>query len=134
FKAAGMTSDQFSIQNAQGSDATQLTMAQAAVTNGAKVIIVDPLDKGVGASVENYAKSHGVDVIDYDRLTLGGTRAYYVSFDNVKVGGLIGDGLVQGAKDWGVTSPKVIEMAGDPTDNNATLFQQGYDAVLKPLV
>jgi len=134
FEAAGMSSDQFSIQNAQGSDATMLTMAQAAVTNGAKVLIVDPLDKGVGASVENYAKEHGVDVIDYDRLTLGGTRSYYVSFDNVKVGGLIGDGLVQCAKDWNVSSPKVIEMAGDPTDNNATLFQQGYDAVLKPLV
>jgi len=134
FETAGLTSDQFTIQNAQGSDSTMYTMAQAAVTNGAKVLIVDPLDKGVGAQVENYAKSHGVDVIDYDRLTLGGTRAYYVSFDNVKVGELIGNGLTQCVTDWGVKDPKVIEMAGDPTDNNATLFQQGYDSVLKPLV
>lgn len=135
FETAGLTQDtDFTIQNAQGSTATQLTMAQSAITNGAKVLIVDPLDKGVGAQIENYAKQHGVDVIDYDRLTLGGTRTYYVSFDNVKVGELIGNGLVQCTKDWGVTDPKVIEMAGDPTDNNATLFQQGYDSVLQPLV
>jgi D-xylose transport system substrate-binding protein len=134
FEAAGLTSDDYSIQNAQGDTGTQLTDAQAAITDGAKVLIVDPLDKGTGANIENYAKQHGVDVIDYDRLTLGGTRSYYVSFDNVKVGGLIGQGLVDCAKAWGVTSPKVIEMAGDPTDNNATLFKQGYDAVLKPLV
>jgi D-xylose transport system substrate-binding protein len=134
FEAAGLSDSDYSIQNAQGDTGTQLTDAQAAITDGAKVLIVDPLDKGTGANIENYAKSHGVDVIDYDRLTLGGTRSYYVSFDNVKVGGLIGQGLVDCAKDWGVSSPKVIEMAGDPTDNNATLFKQGYDAVLKPLV
>src|SRR5699024_7031159 len=58
----------------------------------------------------------------------------YISFDNVKVGKLIGDGIVQCAKDWGVTDPKFIEMKGDPTDNNATLFAQGYDSVLDPLV
>jgi D-xylose transport system substrate-binding protein len=134
FEMAGLSSSDFSIQNAQGSTATQLTDAQSAITNGARVLVVDPLDKGVGASIENYAKAHGVDVIDYDRLTLGGTRSYYVSFDNVKVGKLIGTGLTQCVTDWHVKSPKVIEMAGDPTDNNATLFQQGYDSVLKPLV
>lgn len=133
FTTAGLTSDQFSVQNAQGSDATQLTDAQSAITAGAKVLVVDPLDKGVGSKIESYAKQHNVQVIDYDRLTLGGTRAYYVSFDNVKVGELIGNGLVTCVKDWGVTKPHVIEMKGDPTDNNATLFAQGYDSVLKPL-
>ena len=62
------------MQNALGSDATQLTDAQTDITNGATVLLVDPLDSGVGASIEKYAKSHGVDVIDYDRLTLGGSR------------------------------------------------------------
>lgn len=47
---------------------------------------MDPSSSGVGASIETYAKEHGVPVIDYDRLTLGGNRAYYVSFDNVGVG------------------------------------------------
>lgn len=133
FTAAGLSSSDFSVQNAQGSDATMLTDAQSAISAGAKVLVVDPLDSGVGAKVESYASQHNVKVIDYDRLTLGGTRAYYVSFDNVKVGELIGQGLVSCASAWGVKNPAVIEMRGDPTDNNATLFAQGYDSVLDPL-
>lgn len=134
FETAGLSSSDFSVVNAQGSDSTQLSDAQSAITGGAAVLIVDPLDAGVGASIENYAKAHGVPVIDYDRLTLGGTRSYYVSFDNVKVGTLIGDGFVKCATDWKVAKPNVVVMAGDPTDNNATLFSEGYNAVLKPLV
>src|SRR6202035_3317806 len=94
FTAAGMSSSDFTIENALGSDATQLSMAQSAITKGASVLVIDPLDSGVGAQIESYAKSHGVAVIDYDRLTLGGTRSYYVSFNNVKVGTLIGQGFV----------------------------------------
>jgi D-xylose transport system substrate-binding protein len=118
------------VQNAQGSDATELTDAQEAITKGASVLIMDPLDSGVGAQIESYAKSHGVAVIDYDRLTLGGSRSYYVSFDNVKVGTLIGQGMVSCVAAWNVAKPNVLVMKGAPTDNNATLFAQGYDAVL----
>jgi D-xylose transport system substrate-binding protein len=128
---AGLSSSQFTVQNAQGSDATQLSDAQTAITKGASVLIFDPLDSGVGAQVENYAKSHGVAVIDYDRLTLGGSRAYYVSFNNVLVGTTMGNGFVSCATAWGVSKPNVLVMKGDPTDNNATLFAQGYDAVLQ---
>lgn len=133
FDAAGLTDADYSIVNAQGSTATQLTDAQTAISAGATVLVVDPLDSGTGAQIESYAKSHGVPVIDYDRLTLGGSRGYYVSFDNVKVGTLIGQGFVQCVTDWGVKNVQFIEMKGAPTDNNATLFAQGYDAVLKPL-
>jgi D-xylose transport system substrate-binding protein len=133
FQKAGLSSSQFSIQNAQGSDSTQLTDAQSAITSGASVLVVDPLDSGVGAQIESYAKQHGVAVIDYDRLTLGGSRSYYVSFDNVKVGNLLGTGLVSCAAAWGVSHPNVIEMRGAATDNNATLFAQGYDQILNPL-
>jgi D-xylose transport system substrate-binding protein len=97
------------------------------------VLVVDPLDSGVGAHIESYAKQHGVAVVDYDRLTLGGTRSYYVSFDNVKVGTVMGQGLVSCVTAWNVKDPNVIVMKGAPTDNNATLFAQGYDAVLAPL-
>ena len=128
---AGLSSSQFTVQNAQGSDATQLSDAQTAITKGASVLIFDPLDAGVGAQVETYAKSHGVAVIDYDRLTLGGSRRYYVSFNNVLVGTKIGNGFVSCATAWHVTKPNVLVMKGDPTDNNATLFAQGYDAVLQ---
>jgi D-xylose transport system substrate-binding protein len=130
---AGLAPNQFSVQNAQGSDATELTDAQEAITKGASVLIMDPLDSGVGAQIESYAKSHGVAVIDYDRLTLGGSRKYYVSFNNVHVGTLLGDGLKSCVTAWHVSHPNVLVMYGAPTDNNATLFAQGYNAVLNPL-
>jgi D-xylose transport system substrate-binding protein len=129
---AGLTPSQYSVVNAQGSDATELSDAQEAITKGASVLIMDPLDSGVGASIESYAKSHGVAVIDYDRLTLGGARSYYVSFNNVQVGTLIGQGFVSCATAWHVAKPNVLVMKGAPTDNNATLFAQGYLAVLQP--
>ncbi len=131
FTAAGMSTADFTIENALGSDSTQFSMAQSAITKGANVLVIDPLDSGVGAHIESYAKEHGVAVIDYDRLTLGGTRAYYVSFNNVKVGQLMGQGLVSCVNNWAVKSPSLIVMKGSPTDNNATLFAQGYDGVLQ---
>ncbi len=131
FKAAGLRSSQFIVQNAQGSDATQFSDAQADIAKGAKVLLVDPLDSTTGALIEQYAKDHGVKTIDYDRLTLGGARTYYVSFDNVKVGALIGQGEVSCLSSWNVPSPTVLYISyGSPTDNNATLFAKGYNAVL----
>jgi D-xylose transport system substrate-binding protein len=131
-KLAGLSSSQFSVQNAQGNDTTELSDAQTAITKGASVLIMDPLDSGVGAQIESYAKSHGVAVIDYDRLTLGGSRQYYVSFNNVLVGTKIGQGFTACAAAWHVAKPNVLVMTGAPTDNNATLFAQGYDGVLDP--
>jgi D-xylose transport system substrate-binding protein len=134
FTAAGLKEGKdFTVQNAQGSDSTQLSDAQTAITKGATVLVVDPLDSGVGAQIETLAKQSGVQVIDYDRLTLGGTRSYYVSFDNVKVGEAMAKGLTACVTAWGVKSPQLIFMKGDPTDNNATLFAQGSSSVLSPL-
>jgi D-xylose transport system substrate-binding protein len=130
FLAAGLKTKQFTIQNAQGSDTTQYTDAQAAIAKGAKVLLLDPLDSTTGAIIEQYAKDHGVKVIDYDRLTLGGARTYYVSFNNVAVGTLIGKGETSCITAWNVKTPLIYVMKGAPTDNNATLFAQGYNAVL----
>jgi D-xylose transport system substrate-binding protein len=105
-------------------------MAQADIAKGAKVLLVDPIDSTTGAVIEGFAKAHGVKVIDYDRLTLGGARAYYVSFDNVAVGTLIGQGEMACLTSWNVTNPVVYISYGSPTDNNATLFAKGYNAVL----
>jgi D-xylose transport system substrate-binding protein len=132
FAAAGLPSSELTVQNALGSDATQVSMAQSAIAKGATVLIICPLDSGTGAHIEQIAKASGVTVIDYDRLTLGGTRGYYVSFDNVKVGMVMGHGLISCIANWGVKDPNVIVMKGAPTDNNATLFAQGYDGVLAP--
>jgi D-xylose transport system substrate-binding protein len=132
--AAGVPSSDIIIQNAQKSDSTFLSDAQSDITNGATVLLTDPEDSGTGSQVEAYAKSHGVKVIDYDRLTLGGTRPYYVSFNNVTVGKVMGQGLVSCAQAWNVGTPNVVVMHGDPTDNNATLFYQGYfNGVLQSL-
>jgi D-xylose transport system substrate-binding protein len=128
FKAAGLTSSQISVKNAQGSDSTFVTDAEADITNGASVLLIDPEDAGTGGRVEKYAAQHGATVIDYDRITQG---AYYISFDNVLVGHLIGTGFGACAAKWGVTKPQIIKMVGDPTDNNATLFANGYNAVIK---
>jgi D-xylose transport system substrate-binding protein len=132
FAAAGLPASNLTVQNALGSDATQVSMAQSAIAKGATVLIICPLDSGTGAHIEGIAKAAGVTVVDYDRLTLGGTRGYYVSFDNVKVGMVMGQGLISCIANWGVKDPDVIVMKGAPTDNNATLFAQGYDGVLAP--
>jgi D-xylose transport system substrate-binding protein len=128
FKAAGV---QATIDNAQGDKSTQQQQAEQLITNGAKVLLLVNLDSGSGAAIEANAASRGVKVIDYDRLTLKGQAAYYVSFDNVKVGELQGQGLVKCL--GSASKPAIAELNGSPTDNNATLFKQGYDSVLKPL-
>jgi D-xylose transport system substrate-binding protein len=133
FESAGLADSQFKIDNAQGSAATMQTQAEADITAGATVLIIDSIDSGSGAAIEANALSKGVKVIDYDRLTLNGAAGRtYVSFDNVKVGQLIGQGEVSCITSWNISKPNVLVMDGDPTDNNATLFAQGYNGVLKP--
>jgi len=134
FQAAGLTANDFKIDNAQGSASTMQTQAEAAITDGASVLLVDAIDSGSGAAIEANALSKGVKVIDYDRLVKGGAAGrIYVSFDNVKVGQLIGQGEIDCIAAWNVQKPNILVMNGDPTDNNATLFAQGYNGVLKPM-
>ena len=133
FEAAGLSSSNFKIDNANGSASTMQTQAEADINAGASVLLVDPLDPGSGAAIESKAKAAGVKVIDYDRLVTGGPAdRYYVSFDNVKVGKLIGDGAVACNTAWKVAKPNVLVMNGDPSDNNAKLFAQGYHSVIDP--
>jgi len=133
FAAAGLSSSNFKIDNASGSASTMQTQAEADISAGASVLLVDPLDPGSGAAIESKAKAAGVKVIDYDRLVTGGPAdRYYVSFDNVKVGKLIGDGFVACTTAWKVTKPNILVMNGDPSDNNAKLFANGYHSVVDP--
>ena len=131
-KAAGIPASDISVQNALGSDTTFLADAKAAIAKGAKVLLTTPEDAPTGIAVEKYAAAHNVKVIDYDRLTLGGSRPYYVSFNNVQVGKLIGQGFEACVSAWHISKPQVIVMHGATTDNNATLFYQGYNSVLAP--
>ncbi len=128
FRTAGVP---VQISNAQGDTQAQRTQADQAMTNGAKVLLLDALDSGTGAAIEADAASQGVKVIDYDRLVLNGSADYYVSFDNTEVGRLQGRGLVAclGGKSGGVP---IAMLDGSPTDNNATLFKNGAHEILDP--
>jgi D-xylose transport system substrate-binding protein len=129
FDAAGVPVD---IQNAQNDKSAFQTIADGMISSGVKVLMIVNLDSGTGKAVLDKAKAQGVATIDYDRLTLNGGARYYVSFDNVAVGKLQGEGLVKCLTDSKVQTPVVAELNGSPTDNNATLFKQGYDSVLQP--
>ena len=131
FQMAGYSSGQFKVDNAQGSESTELSLAQADITNGATVLVFDPLNSTVGAQVEQLASQHGVKLISYDRATFAGTNTYYVSFDNFKVGQLIGQGFESCVAAWNVSSPKVFTLdGGQDTDPNAVSFAEGYNSVI----
>ncbi|HWM10315.1 MAG TPA: substrate-binding domain-containing protein, partial [Solirubrobacteraceae bacterium] len=131
FEAAGVEAE---IQNAEGDKATQQQQAEQAITNGATVILLVNLDSGSGAAIAAAAKAQDVKVIDYDRLTLDTQDTdYYVSFDNEVVGKLQGEGLVSCIDEAGTENPQIAVLNGSPTDNNATLFKNGYDSVINPL-
>jgi D-xylose transport system substrate-binding protein len=131
FQLAGYSSSQFKIDNAQGVEAQELSIAQADITAGATVLIMDPLNSSVGSQIQAYAQSHGVKIISYDRATFTGTNTYYISFDNVQVGKLIGQGFKDCISSWGVKSPQVFTLnGGENSDPNAVSFAQGYNSVI----
>jgi D-xylose transport system substrate-binding protein len=128
---AGITPD---VQNSQGSTSKQASIAQSMIGEGVKVLILDSIDQTSGASVERQAAQAGVKVIDYDRVNLGGSAQYYVSFDNEEVGKLQAQTLVDCLNQDGVSNPKIIMMdGGTDVDNNAVLFKKGAHEVLDPL-
>jgi D-xylose transport system substrate-binding protein len=131
FKKAGVTAD---IQNANGDKAKFATIADQMLAKGVKVLIMAGLDSPSTAAIQAKAAKSGVKTIDYDRLTLAGSASYYVSFDNVAVGKLQGQGIKSCLDKAGKKSASIVYLNGSPTDNNATLFKQGYDSVLRPMI
>ena len=131
FTAAGYTAGQFKIDNASGTTATEVSIATADITAGAKVLLVDPLDGPTGLAIQTLAAQANIPYISYDRATFQGTNTYYVSFDNVQVGKLIGQGFMQCITDWKVASPQVYQLdGGEDTDPNAISFAAGYNNVI----
>ena len=129
FDKAGLQSD---IQNANGDKSKFGTICDSMINSGVNVLLIVNLDSDSGSACLKKAQTAGVKTIDYDRLTLGGGASYYVSFDNVGVGKLMGEGLQKCLTDEGKTSANIVYINGDPTDNNAALFKQGYAEALKP--
>lgn len=131
FDAAGIQSD---IQNANGDKSKFATICDSLINEGVQVLLITNLDSDSGSACLKKAQAAGIKTIDYDRLTLGGGASYYVSFDNVKVGDLMGKGLEKCLADQNKTSANVVLIDGDPTDNNAALFKSGYVQALQPQV
>jgi D-xylose transport system substrate-binding protein len=117
-------------------DATQqLSQAEAALTNGAQVLVLDPVDSAAAGAIADKAKAQGVPVIAYDRLILNSDGVnYYISFDNEEVGKLQAQSLVDKLNSMGVQNPSIVMINGSPTDNNAGLFKKGAHSVFDPLV
>jgi D-xylose transport system substrate-binding protein len=131
FADAGYTQAQYRIDNAQGSDATELDDATADINLGAKVLIMDPLDGPTGVAIAQLAASKGVTMISYDRATFQGSKTYYVSFNNELVGELIGQGFEACVQAEGISKPQVYVLnGGEDTDPNAISFATGYNKVV----
>lgn len=114
--------------NADQDAGKQQQQAEAALTQGANVLVLDPVDGKAAASVVASAKSSGVPVIAYDRFIEGAD--YYVSFDNATVGKLQAQTLVDLVKKGGKTSGDLVMINGSPTDPNAADFKSGAHSVL----
>lgn len=131
FKAAGV---EYEIQNAEGDTGKFGTICDSMINSGVTVLMIVNLDSESGAACLSKATDAGVQSIDYDRLTLNGNASFYVSFDNVKVGSLMGEGLQACLDAQGKTQANIIYINGDPNDNNAALFKSGYEEALKPKI
>ena len=122
FADAGYTQAQYRIDNAQGSDATELDDATADINLGAKVLVMDPIDNPTGVAIAQLAASKNVTLIAYDRAVFSGHN-YYVSFDNEKVGELIGQGLMSASRRGGFrarrSSPLTVVRTRTPTPSRS---------------
>ena len=121
---------QIQYSNANQDAAAQQNQADAALTNGAQVMVLDPVDSTSAASIVAKAKARNVPVISYDRLILKADVSYYISFDNLEVGKLQARSLVAKLKAEGKGSGTIVMVNGAPTDNNAKLFKQGAHSVI----
>jgi D-xylose transport system substrate-binding protein len=115
--------------NADQDAAQQQQQAEAAITQGAEVMVLDPVDAAAAAPLVTRAKQQDIPVISYDRLILDADVDYYISFDNEKVGQLQGESLVQKLEDDGAQGD-IVMINGAPTDNNATLFKKGAHSII----
>ena len=117
-------------QNANQDPAQQQQQAEAALTQGAKVLVLDAVDAASAGAIVQKAKAQNVPVISYDRLITNAPVNYYISFDNVRVGQLQGQALASKLKQDGKATGPIVMINGAPTDNNAKLFKQGATGAL----
>ena len=117
------------VTSADGSEQRQISQIENLISRGMDVIVIVPFNGKVLGNIVNEAKQAGIKVISYDRLILDADIDAYISFDNVRVGEMQAQGVVD-------TVPKgnYYLLGGAPTDNNAKLLREGQMKVLQPLV
>ncbi len=123
-KVASLGNYQVAYSNADQDASKQQLQAESALASGARVLVLDPVDASAAVSIVAAANAQGVPVISYDRLVAGGTLAFYVSFENTKVGQLQGNSLVSKLNSDGATGG-ILMVNGSPTDGNAAQFKTG---------
>jgi D-xylose transport system substrate-binding protein len=114
--------------NAGGDAEKQQSQGEAALTKGAEVLVLDPMDSKSAASIAERANAQGVPVVSYDRLIENSEVDAYISFDNERVGKLQGETLAKKLKEDGSPQGPIIMINGDPADPNAALFKKGAHA------
>ncbi len=129
-KAKELCSDcEIIYSNADQDASKQQQQADAALTKGAKVLVLDPVDAASAGGIVARAKQKQVPVISYDRLITKADVDYYISFDNEQVGKLQAQTLVKKLKEDGTSDPTITMINGAPTDSNAALFKKGAKSV-----
>jgi D-xylose transport system substrate-binding protein len=114
-----------------GQDASrQQQQADAALTQGVDVLVLDPVDAGSAGAIVQRAKQQDVPVLSYDRLITNADIDYYVSFDNEEVGRLQATSLVEELESRNRGNGTIVMINGDPADNNAALFKRGAHSVI----
>jgi D-xylose transport system substrate-binding protein len=115
--------------NATQDASKQQSQAEAAIAQGAKVMVLDPVDGAAAAAIVNEANAKNIPVIGYDRLLLNSKPDYFVEFDSPSVGKAQATALVNRLKQLGKKG-NIVMINGAPTDNNAKLFKQGAHSVI----
>jgi D-xylose transport system substrate-binding protein len=117
--------------NAGGDAEKQASQGEAALTQGAEVMIVDPMDSKAAAVIVEKAHAQEVPVVSYDRLIENSEVGGYVSFDNERVGEQQAETLTKKLKEIGSPKGPIIMINGDPADPNAALFKKGAHNVFE---
>jgi len=117
--------------NAGGDVEKQASQGEAALTQGAEVMVVDPMDSKAAAAIVEKAHAQEVPVVSYDRLIENSEVGGYVSFDNERVGEQQAESLVEKMKEDGKPKGPIIKINGDPADPNAKLFKEGSNKVFE---
>ncbi|KLV26688.1 D-xylose transporter subunit XylF [Niallia circulans] len=117
------------VQSANGDEAKQLSQIQNMLSQGIDALVIIAINSDALSTVVDQAKAEGIPVLAYDRLINGTDIDAYVSFDNVRVGEMQAEYLVEK-----VPSGKYFLMGGSPTDNNAKMFREGQMNIIQPLV